>query len=99
MANNFYLTLPINASVKMYPDKTLAHYVTDLPQHIDLTGEVGLAEIQYPHTWYNIGVNDTWFFLNETIAVGKTPSAKISAGYYKGPVTLMNHVNNGLNSM
>ena len=31
--------------------------------------------------------------------MGLTPSAKISAGYYKSPMTLMNHVNKGLNSM
>ena len=101
MATDFYLTLPSNASMKMYPDNTLAHYITDLPRCIDLTGEweCGLAEIQYPHTWYNIGMYDTWFFLNETIAMGLTPSAKISAGYYKSPMTLMNHVNKGLNTM
>ena len=29
--------------------------------------------------------------------MGQIPSAKISAGYYKGLVTLMNHVNKGLN--
>ena len=101
MATDFYLTLPSNASMKMYPDNTLAHYITDLPRRIDLTDEweCGLAEIQYPHTWYNIGMYDTWFFLNETIAMGLTPSAKISAGYYKSPMTLMNHVNKGLNTM
>ena len=101
MATDFYLTLPSNASMKMYPDNTLTHYITDLPRLIDLTGEweCGLAEIQYLHTWYNIGMYDTWFFLNETIAMGLTPSAKISAGYYKSPMTLMNHVNKGLNSM
>ena len=101
MATDFYLTLPSNASMKMYPDNTLTHYITDLPRRIDLTGEweCGLAEIQYPHTWYNIGMYDTWFFLNETIAMGLTPSAKISVGYYKSPVTLMNHVNKGLNTM
>ena len=101
MATDFYLTLPSNASIKMYPNNTLAHYITDLPRRIDLTGEweCGLAEIQYPHTWYNIGMYDTWFFLNETIAMGLTPSAKISAGYYKSPMTLMNHVNKGLNTM
>ena len=83
MTNDFYLTLPSNASMKMYPDNTLAHYITDLPQRIDLTGEweCGLAEIQYPHTWYNIGVDDIWFFLNEQEPVGRVPSAKISAGY------------------
>ena len=47
MTNDFYLTLPSNASMKMYPDNTLAHYITDLPQRIDLTGEweCGLTEI------------------------------------------------------
>ncbi len=39
MATDFYLTLPSNASMKMYPDNTLAHYITNLPQRIDLTGE------------------------------------------------------------
>ena len=101
MTNDFYLTLPSNASMKMYPDNTLAHYITDLPQRIDLTGEweCGLAEIQYPHTWYNIGVDDRYFFLNEHEPVSRIPSAKISAGYYKGPVTLMNHINKGLRRM
>ena len=101
MATDFYLTLPSNASMKMYPDNTLAHYITDLHRLIDMTGEweCGLAEIQYPRTWYNIGMYDTWFFLNETIAMDITPSARISAGYYKSPMSLMNHVNKGLNSM
>ena len=31
--------------------------------------------------------------------MGLTPRAKISAGYYKTPMTLMNHVNKGLDSM
>ena len=31
--------------------------------------------------------------------MGLTPSAKISAGYYKSPMTLMNHINKGLNNM
>ena len=31
--------------------------------------------------------------------MGITPSAKISAGYYKSPMILMNHVNKGLNGM
>ena len=101
MATDFYLTLPSNASMKMYPDNTLAHYITDLHRSIDLTGEweCGLAEIQYPHTWYNIGVKDTWMFLNETNPMGLSPSAKISAGYYKTAMTLMNYINKGLDSM
>ena len=101
MATDFYLTLPSNASMKMYSDNTLAHYITDLPQRIDLSGEweCGLAEIQYPHTCHNIGAKDTWFFLDETIALGRTTSAQLSAGYYKTPMSLINHVNEGLDSM
>ena len=31
--------------------------------------------------------------------MGLTPSTKLASGYYKGPVTLMNRVNKGLDSM
>ena len=101
MATDFYLTLPSNASMKMYPDNTLAHYITDLPRRIVLSGEweCGLVEIQNPHTWYNIESKATWLFLDETIDLGRTKSAQLSAGYYKSPITLMNHVNKGLDSM
>ena len=101
MATDFYLTLPSNASMKMYPDNTLAHYITDLPRSIDLTGEweCGLAEIQYPHTWYNVTEEDVWFFLAEKNPTGLSPSMKLASGYYKGPVTLMKHINEGLNTM
>ena len=97
MATDFYLTLPSNASMKMYPDNTLAHYITDLPRRIDLTG--GLAEIQYPHTWYNVTEEDVWFFLNEKNPTGLIQSMKLASGYYRGPVTLMNRVNRGLRLM
>ena len=52
-----------------------------------------------PHMWYNIGAKDTWFFLDEKIVLGRTTSAQLSAGYYKTPMTLMNHVNKDLDSM
>ena len=100
-ASDFYLTLPSSASMTMYPDNTLAHYITDLPHLIDLSGEweYRLTDIQYSHTWYNVGADDSWFSLNETVALGQTPSARIAAGYYKGPVTLMIHVNKGMERM
>ena len=70
MATDFYMTLPSNASMKTHPDNTLTHYVTDLPQRIDLTGEweCGLSDIQYPHTWYNVTEDDVWLFLYESIS-------------------------------
>ena len=101
MATDFYLTLPSNASMKVHPDNTLAHYITDLPQRISVSGEweCGLAEIQYPHTWYNVREDDTWFYLNELTPVGLTPSTKIEAGYYRSPDVLLDHVNKALKRM
>ena len=42
--------------MEVYPNNTLTNYVTRLPNRIELEGqwEVGLVEIQYPHTWYNV---------------------------------------------
>ena len=98
---DFYLTLPSNASMKVHHDNTLARYITDLPQRISLSDEweCRLAEIQYPHTWCNVRQEDTWFFLNEVDTVGLTQSTKIDAGYYHGPVILMDHINKVLRRM
>lgn len=88
MATDVYLTLPTNASMRLHPDNTLAHYITDIRQRISLSGEwkCMLAEMQYPHTRYNVPENDTWFFLNETDPTGVTPNSQINARYYHGPI-------------
>ena len=101
MATDFYLTLPSNASMKVHPDNTLALYITDLPQRISVSGEweCGLAEIQYPHTWYNVREDYTWFYLNEHTPVGLTPSTNIAAGYYRSSDVLLDHVNKALKRM
>ena len=52
----FYLTLPSNASMHIYPDNTLSDFSIQPPQPIELNGdwEVSLKEIQYPRTWNNV---------------------------------------------
>ena len=67
----FYLTLPSNSSMNYFPINTLTHYTTKLPKIMDLDGawEIGLAEIQYPHSWYNVTNNEAWLmvhFYNES---------------------------------
>ena len=101
MATEFYMKLPSNASMKTHLDNTLTHYITDLPQRIDLTGEweFGLAEFQYSHTWYNVTENDVWLFLNTIDNPDVTRRAKLSCGYYDDPLTLMYHVNKGLHNL
>ena len=69
---------------------TMARYNTDIPQRMSLSGEweCGLAEIQYPHTLYNVREEDTWFFLNE-----------VDPGYYHSAIILSDHVCNALKRM
>ena len=58
--------------MQYFPDNKTSNFVTKLSRTLQLDGEweVGLAEIDYPHTWYNIreGKNsvelyvlDKWF--------------------------------------
>jgi len=48
----FYLTLPSNSSVALFPDNTLSDYTSQLPRGFALVGswEVAVSEIMYPNT-------------------------------------------------
>jgi hypothetical protein len=52
MVSSFYMTLPSNSTLT----NTAAEFSANLPVNINLTGEweVGLAEIIYGNTWFNI---------------------------------------------
>lgn len=55
--NQMYLTLPSNSSMNYFPNNTLTNFKIKLPKEIDLETEiweVGLSEIQFPHTWRNL---------------------------------------------
>ena len=49
---HFYLALPSNASLDVFPDNKTTEYRVKLPQPFELDGnwEVGLYSISYPHT-------------------------------------------------
>ena len=53
--SQFYLTLPSDRSAKYYPENTTACFKTKLSARIELDGEyeVGLAQLIYPHSWFN----------------------------------------------
>jgi hypothetical protein len=42
--------------------RVLLYYTTKLPKIMDLDGgwEIGLAEIQFPHSWYNVKNKEAW---------------------------------------
>ena len=52
----FYVTLPSNSSKLYYPDNTLSDFTTKLFKPISLPArwEVGLCEISFPHSFYNV---------------------------------------------
>ena len=56
MESEFYITLPSNSSMQYFPDNKTSNFVMKLSRTLQIDGEweVGLAEIDYPHTWYNI---------------------------------------------
>lgn len=59
----FYLTMPSNSSMEYYPDNHASHYITKLPQPIEVTAdyEVGLSEILFSNTYFNLGPDEGWF--------------------------------------
>ena len=80
---HFYLTLPSNASLDVFPDNKTTEYHVQLPQSIDLEGdwEAGVYSISYPHTWYTLRntIADTHFYYVN----GSWPSVvTIKYGYY-----------------
>ena len=58
----FYLTLPSNSSAKYFPHNHAGHFITQLPEQIDLNGEweVGLAEIQFSTKYTNVSSEGLW---------------------------------------
>ena len=57
MEDNFYINLPSNVITHKYStDNSIANFTTKLPAHISLDGrwEVGLVEMSYTKSWYNL---------------------------------------------
>lgn len=80
---SFYVTLPSDSSQNYFPDNKISNYITRLPQCIQLSGEweVGLAEVNFPHTWYN--VNSTNNVIEYELPGGLKPHKKeIPPGFY-----------------
>lgn len=80
---SFYITLPSDSSQRFFPENTLSHFVTQLPTPVTLNGEweVGLAEIIYPHTWYNVNASNNLFGFD--LGDGQLSSRRIPPGYYE----------------
>ena len=86
MESEFYATLRNNSSVQYFPDNKASNFVTKLSRTLQLDGEweVGLAEIDYPHTWYNIreGKNSVEIYVTDKWA----QEFSIPPGYYENVI-------------
>jgi hypothetical protein len=86
MVDHFYLTLLSDSSGVFYPNNEIARYVTKLPERIRLEGdyEVGLSELVYPHTWYNVDNRDKNYWIGTLgVATNKVTKTEIKSGYYR----------------
>ena len=78
---------------------TLTHYITTLPQRVSLSGqwECGLVEIQYPHTWYNVRKENSWFaIVNGSEGSYDIDKGNTEVGYYDRPERLITAINRSL---
>lgn len=92
--SQFYITLPSNSSVKIFPQNTVSNFMTKLSQTVTLTGEweVGLSEIQYARSWYNMRKRNNWIYVSP--ARGKPFFAKdIPQGFYSSIHPVINFIN------
>lgn len=69
---SFYVTLPSNRLMNIFPDHNRSKFSIKFPQTIKVTPqyEVGLAEIQFPNSYLNVFEYELWihYYLQETNA-------------------------------
>ena len=89
-----------------FPGNTLTNYTTKLLNGVQLDGEweVGLAEIQYPVSWYNLqnSIEDTNIAIvkpSTAVAVPVAEEGQITAGHYKDVPALIIEINRVLRKM
>ena len=83
-----------------FPENTLTHYITKLPDRFDLLGEweVGLSEIQYPISWYNVSKEDVqleMYHVDPSSSSGAAAVHDVSPppGHYDSPDALVKQIN------
>ena len=104
MESEFYVKLPSNSSMQYFPDNKTLNFVTKLSRTLQLDGEweVGLAEIVYPHTWYNIhkGKNSVEISTPDNLLlVFKTVEYIIQPGYYEKVQDVIDKYKAGLTNL
>lgn len=86
-----FLTLPSNSSASVFLNNTQSEFRTQLPEAIELEGEweMGLAEIMYPKSWYNL-------LHNEQITIGSAFNMEIKQGLHESVEELFKVINENI---
>lgn len=79
---SFYVTLPSDSCMNIFPDNTMSHFFTKLPKRLELLGEweVGLVELIYPRMWDNITEDANSYEYD--LGNGVKKNGKIPSGFY-----------------
>lgn len=103
MPDSFYITLPSNLNDGSYATNTIGNYTTHLARKfrfpVTEKWEVGLAEISYPKSWFNLRHNQniSVYMLSETrvhaMNTLQVTSAFVPAGHYPQPTDLIDKIN------
>ena len=98
---SFYVTLPSNASMDIYPNNTKSNFQVRLPRTLYLNSryEVALSEIQYPVSWHTFAHADSYQFLISMMADKEDPHIQamfFPKAYYKTMHELVQKINDNL---
>ena len=94
--DGYYIRLPSNSSMTFYPENKTSSFTTKLPDELQLSGrwEIGLKEIQYAVSWFNIETSLGVFLVDTQLVSDIQPSHKavynlqLLEGYYSSPTKL-----------
>ena len=90
--DSFYIELPSNSSHKLFKDNTINKFRVNLANPLNLEGswEVGLVEVSYPRTFYNVPLSSyfEWRMVSydnqdpQVKSYSKPRKVSIKGGYY-----------------
>ena len=92
---HFHVTLPSDNSLDTYPNNTTSRFTVKLADRIEFDGdyEVGLAELMYPHTWFNFDNSDGRFHIFIRLRDGLSKQHVFRSGYYSDGAALADSLN------
>ena len=95
---HFYLTLPSNTSLDVFPNNKTGNYHVKLPQTIYLHGdrELGLYSISYSNTSYTLQNRENLVYCSKDAARNFWSSANVDYGYYATVPDLIKAINTAM---